>query len=287
MIEPLDSGGYEARLSAAVEAVEGAGQALLAVRGRPGTVGTIGDQLKTAFDEAAEGWVLGYLRGLFSDDRFMAEEAYEPGQFELSKGSAYWTIDALDGTRSFVEGFAGFCVQVAYVDQGQPRIGVIYEPVSGTLYSAVAGQGAHRRNPDGTFAPLRREKQGRSSTVRWIDSTLPEGETERRLFKKYNPQFVECGSVGLKLCRIAEDTADLLVKRFRFKMWDVAPGHVLLKEAGVYIGVWDGDEIDYTNGRDRGCRGLVVAPPKLFDSVSGELRELKGEGDHKGRWRRV
>jgi len=57
----------------------------------------------------------------------------------------FWCIDPLDGTLPFIESTPGFAVSIALVAQsGAPQIGVIYDPVTQTLYSAVNGQGVLR-----------------------------------------------------------------------------------------------------------------------------------------------
>lgn len=57
----------------------------------------------------------------------------------------FWCIDPMDGTLSFIESTPGYAVSIALVSQsGQPVIGVIYDPVTHTLYSAVSGQGVKR-----------------------------------------------------------------------------------------------------------------------------------------------
>lgn len=57
----------------------------------------------------------------------------------------FWCIDPLDGTLPFIEGVPGYSVSIALVAcDGTPLIGVVYDPLSQTLYSAVAGQGVWR-----------------------------------------------------------------------------------------------------------------------------------------------
>ena len=219
-----------------------AGAGLMSLRGQPIVSKTAGDQLKTCVDRAAEGWVLGLLRTTFPSDRFLAEESYEDDGSWAGGPSPYWTIDALDGTRSFVDGYDGFCVQVAFVIGGEPCLGVICEPVSRRVYLGVAGA----------------TESGWPQNPRFVDSTRPGGEAGA-LFDRLGGRFVECGSIGLKICRVAEGSADVFMKRFRFKLWDVAPGEVILREAGGSLGNWEGKPFDYL-ASDVVQRSLLAAP---------------------------
>src|SRR5688572_12007976 len=99
------------RLDVAIAAVRAAGAALVELRGSITGEEAAGGQLKTSTDLAAEGWVLGFIEGSFAGEAFLAEEQFERAGKPWPGAKTYWTIDALDGTRSYVEGFDGFCVQ--------------------------------------------------------------------------------------------------------------------------------------------------------------------------------
>jgi 3'(2'), 5'-bisphosphate nucleotidase len=263
-----------ARVEHAIAAVHSAGAGLLALRGSTdGGREVEGGQLKTSIDLAAEGWVLGYLRAQYEAELFLAEEQFEQALAPWPGARAYWTVDALDGTRSFVEGYPGFCVQVAYIEDGAPVLGVIAEPVAGHVFVGARGAGAWRlsghRADRLSGSSLARVSPG----LRVVDSTTPGGALGA-LMARASGRFVECGSVGLKICRVVEDAADLYAKRFNFKLWDVAPGEVLLREVGARLGLGTGAAIDYAGTRTH-YTSLLAAPAGIYDELvgSGELSE--------------
>ena len=58
---------------------------------------------------------------------------------------AFWSVDPLDGTMAFIKSKSGYSVSIGLVARdGTPLIGVVYNPVTDVLYSAVRGQGAQR-----------------------------------------------------------------------------------------------------------------------------------------------
>ncbi|MEO8903133.1 MAG: inositol monophosphatase family protein [Polyangiaceae bacterium] len=257
---------WAARLRVAVDAVMSGGAALAALRGAPIQGEELDSQLKTAVDLAAEGWVLGLLRGSFPDDRFLAEELYaERPEWNVDE-RPFWTIDALDGTRSYVEGFPGFCVQVAYVVAGRPVFGAIAEPMSRSVFVAAEGCGAYELKPEALARLLEpRALRTLPAAPRFVDSTPPGGAVGR-LVAETNGVFVECGSVGLKACRVVADAADVYAKAFRFRIWDVAPAEVLLRETACSLRLWNGQPIDYS-GATIEFRDLLAAPTSLIDSL--------------------
>lgn len=255
------------RLAATVEAVRGAASALTAVRRSKVIAEEIGDQLKTSVDRAAEGWVLGFLEASFPDDAFLAEERFSLTNGDWKARADYWTVDALDGTRSFVEGFPGFCVQVAWVETGKPRLGVIAEPVTGAVYLAAEGAGAFRVL--GASVDRIAARRVPAEGVLFVDSTRPRG-TVGSWMDEVRGGFVECGSIGLKIARVAEGAAHVYAKDFRFRLWDVAPGHVLAEEAGARVGLWDGSEIPF-GGAQVEFRKILTTARGDYDSARSSL----------------
>lgn len=261
---------FAERTRVAIEAAEAAGAALRRVRSATHSAKEVGDQLKTGVDRAAEGWVLGYLQGSFAQDAVLSEEAFEAAGVEWSAPKAFWTVDALDGTRSFVDGFAGFCVQLAWIEDGRVRIGIVHEPVHDRTYVGVDGAGAYRF--ESGAPPVTLSLEPRASwpvPAVFVDSTRP-ADPVGAIFRRHAGEFLELGSIGLKLCRVADGSAHVFAKRLRFKLWDVAPAQVILDEAGGEVGLWDGSPIPYDTARVR-FQDVLAAPRGLFELVAAEL----------------
>jgi 3'(2'), 5'-bisphosphate nucleotidase len=266
MTPELRASPWFARLDVAIAAVRSVGAALLELRGAVVGVESTGGQLKTSADLAAEGWVVGFLDGQFPGELVLAEERFDRAGAPWVGARDYWTVDALDGTRSFVEGFDGFCVQVAYVADGRPRLGAICEPVTRAIYAAAEGAGAWRDTERLRVAAATSFAPG----FHYVDSTRPDGPVGA-LVSRYAAELVECGSVGLKICRVAEGRGELYAKRFDYKLWDVAPGDVLLREAGGVLSTWDGTAIDFAGARTH-YPTLLATPAALARIAIAELR---------------
>lgn len=75
---------------------------------------------------------------------FIGEETYSSGQSRdyLVTDAPTWIVDPLDGTVNYTHLFPMFCVSIAFCLNGIPVIGVIYQPVLDTTYSALVGNGA-------------------------------------------------------------------------------------------------------------------------------------------------
>jgi 3'(2'), 5'-bisphosphate nucleotidase len=256
------------RVRAARDALESAGAGLLSLRGKSHSTTDVGGQLKTSVDRAAEGWVVGYLRAAFPADRFLAEEEFDAGA-RWTPAESYWTIDALDGTRSFVEGFDGFCLQAAFISGGRVRAACVHEPVARATYLAAEECGAFRIDDSGERRLKISARTAWPNVPVYVDSTRPSGPLGM-LLESHGARFLESGSIGLKICRVADGSADLFVKALAWKLWDVAPGQLILEEAGGRLGLWNGAPVNYESGEVR-FKNLLAAPDGLFQIVAADL----------------
>lgn len=79
-----------------------------------------------------------------NENSFIGEETYSSGSSKeyLIGDAPTWCVDPLDGTVNYTHLFPMFCVSIAFCLNGIPVVGVIYQPVLDTTYSAFVGGGA-------------------------------------------------------------------------------------------------------------------------------------------------
>lgn len=102
-------------------------------------------QVVTEVDKACEEVILKRLRPISVDFdlAILSEETEDDGSRFIKP--YFWCIDPMDGTLAFIEKRSGFSVSIALVRRdGVPVIGVVYDPVSKTVYTAQKGKGAHK-----------------------------------------------------------------------------------------------------------------------------------------------
>src|SRR5690606_36352902 len=100
------------------------------------------DQPVTAADLAADRLLRERLSAAFPSYGWLSEETVD-SRDRLAR-SRVWIVDPIDGTNSFVAGSPEFVVCVGLVEEGEPAVGVVYNPATGELYHAVRGGGAFR-----------------------------------------------------------------------------------------------------------------------------------------------
>ena len=186
----------------------------------------------------------------------------------------YWLIDPIDGTASYVQGYSGFVTQVALMEENKPVMAAIYAPKLGSLYSAVKGKGAYHN--EARILPLR---EGTINTL--IDNYPNPSGLAKMVYDHFLcSNYIECGSISLKICKVADGTADLFVKNVVVRDWDIAAPQLILEEAGGFLTDMQGQSFLYNNHYSN--NGLVAA--KLSEhckSVTQWYRSLDGKEKEK------
>jgi 3'(2'), 5'-bisphosphate nucleotidase len=191
----------------------------------------------TAADHAAEAIILDHLRKAAADIPIVAEEEVAAGRLP-DFDQELFLVDPLDGTKEFIQRNGDFTVNIALVRGGDPILGVVYAPVTNTLYIGdVAAGRAYRARPlPGTKhstarepIKVRRAPEAGLTVVVSRSHATPETET---YLKQYRiSERVSVGS-SLKFCLVAAGEADLYPRLGPTMEWDTAAGHAVLVAAG-------------------------------------------------------
>ena len=179
------------------------------------------------------------------------EGAHMPWHDRRSWG-AYWIVDPLDGTKEFIRQNGEFTVNIALmVAEGTPALGVVYAPALGSLYTGIVGEGAYRydRVPVGSAGPgSERIMLPQESMIRARPHTVvasrshmsPETEAFVAERRREHPDLVQISSgSSLKICRVAEGSADEYPRFAPTMEWDTAAGDAVARAAGCEVLQWD------------------------------------------------
>ena len=139
-------------LEVAVDAAREAGALLLAESDRPKKITYKGEvDIVTESDRRSEAIVVGRLRRYFPQHEIVAEEGSGG-----PKGNARyrWHVDPLDGTTNFAHGYPCFAVSIGLLEDGDPIVGVVFNPVSGEMFTAIRGEGAYLNQKQIHVSPI-------------------------------------------------------------------------------------------------------------------------------------
>ncbi len=161
-----------------------------------------------------------------------------------------WIVDPIDGTKEFIKKNGEFTVNIALIENQRPVLGVICVPALNELYFSTLENGAYKTtNIDrwvmsinlikhGVKLPLKKQRE--KYTVVASRSHLSE-ETEdfiSDLAAKHGEiEMISKGS-SLKLCMVAEGSADCYPRFAPTMEWDTAAGQAICLHAGFDVIDW-------------------------------------------------
>ena len=227
---------------------EAAGRAILDVRAQGFQVTTKADTSPvTAADHAAEAIVLEALETLSPVFPIIAEERAAAGNMPACQG-AFWLVDALDGTKEFVKGGNDFTVNIGFVWDHLPVLGLVHAPMRKETYMGVL-------DPHGTLraAYVVRDGQRRAISVRPRPAKLIMTGSKSHEMPELMDPFLSRYDIAakmpvgssLKFCLVAEGVADIYPRFGPTSEWDTAAGHAVLRASGGHVQDMEGQELRY------------------------------------------
>ena len=220
----------------------------------------------TSVDRAAEAEIIQNIQKAYPDHAILGEETgAHPGS---NLNDVVWIIDPLDGTLNFVHGFPQFCVSIGVQVKGIMEHGVVYDPVANELFTATKGSGAQLdgrriRVSDcktmetaliGTGFAYKRTTESIDTCMRRLTTVLENCGDIRR-----------AGSAALDLAYVAAGRLDGFWE-VGLSAWDVAAGSLLVREAGGFVGDFEGNDKFIDNGKI--VAGTTRIYPALLELLS-------------------
>lgn len=150
--------------------------------------------------------------------------------YELRSGwKEFWLVDPLDGTKEFIKRNGEFTVNIAFLKNNKPVIGVIYAPVLDILYVGIVGKGAYKIE-SGIKSDIKTNQK--KTKLIAIGSRSHASSEDESVLQNYD--IVNKTSIGssLKFCMLAEGKADLYFRSGPTMEWDTAAGQAILEAAG-------------------------------------------------------
>ncbi|MBI5877518.1 MAG: inositol monophosphatase [Chloroflexi bacterium] len=187
--------------------------------------------LVTTADRESERLIIGAVSANYPTHAIISEE--EAGGKPLVFGPhPAWIIDPLDGTTGFVHGFPVFAVSLALYADGEPQVGVVYDPTRDELFSARRGGGATLNGRPIAVSQTRTLIESLATSGFPYDVLETGGNMETYLRVSMLTRGVRiAGAAALDLAWVACGRVDAYWEPI-IKPWDGAAGALIVREAG-------------------------------------------------------
>jgi fructose-1,6-bisphosphatase/inositol monophosphatase family enzyme len=194
--------------------------ALAGVKGRGNVV--------TETDFAAERATMEILRAEFPDHAILSEESAA----DTRSNGWMWVVDPLDGTKNFSRGIPHFGYNIALCLDSVPVLGLSAHPLLDDTYLAVEGEGCFHNGHRITVSNC----DSIANAVVAIDMgyDAERGRHQLGLATDLWPGMQSLrisGSAALGFAYVASTKWDIYVHS-DLQPWDIAPGLILVREAG-------------------------------------------------------
>jgi myo-inositol-1(or 4)-monophosphatase len=222
------------------------------------------DQPLTESDLAADGALKRLLLGDRLTYGWLSEEtADNPSRL---KRRYVWIVDPIDGTRSYIEGFAEFAISIGLAEDGVAVLGVVYNPATDEMYAARRGGGAWRVGGATLNVQRSADKRGMLASR----SEMRDGELD-----PFKDDFAirGIGSTAYKMAKIASGAAEAFVSRGPKSEWDVCAGALIVEEAGGRATDINGRSLRY-NQADTRVFGILATNGLLHDEMVARVAGL-------------
>lgn len=215
--------------------------------------------LVTEIDRQSEQYIIGEIKRRFPNHGIYAEESGN----NINGQSAVWYIDPLDGTINYAHGVPIFSVSIAYAEDGELLLAVVYDPMQDECFTAQKGQAAWMNGK-----PIRVSSQNKL-----LDSLLVTGfpydvrtnpdnnfDNHARLMK--STQGVRrLGSAALDLAYVASGRFDGFWE-LQIEPYDIAAGVLIAREAGAMVTASTGKPLQMGK-----AMSILAANPQLHPQI--------------------
>jgi len=169
-----------------------------------------------------------------------------------TESNSRWIVDAIDGTSNFMRGNPHFCISIALEMKYEKNVreivaGVSYCPITRDLYWAEKGFGAYYVDNTHIERKIKvSSKDKLSEAIGAVNSVLGiYSEEEKAIYshlQEEKTRFRITGSTALDMAYVASGKFDFCIHD-KVKIWDVAVGMLLIREAGGIVSDFSGSNI--------------------------------------------
>jgi myo-inositol-1(or 4)-monophosphatase len=221
----------------------------------------------TLADTESEEVIKKIISEKFPDHSIIGEETDA-----IKRDSYYtWYVDPVDGSRNFAHKIPFYAVSIALLHKEEILVGIVYNPATNSLFYAEKGKGAYLNDKR-----IHVSKANRDKCIVTVAVGRNSSQLLRRNLLHYLPENVvasvrDFGCTALDLAYVARGSTEADIK-IGFKIYDAAPGILLITEAGGVVTGINGEKWKLSN------EGSFIASNGVFhDILVNEVKNQKAK----------
>lgn len=222
--------------------------------------------LVTDMDKSIEKFFINKIQNTFLTHKVLGEEGY--GDQVQDKSGIIWIIDPIDGTTNFIHQQSNFAISIGIYENGEGKMGLIYDVGGSNLYFAKKGEGAYlneKKLPCLGEVTLSEAVIGVNATWAGPNRRVNHENVQNIVRKSRGTRSY--GSAAIELAYVASGKLDAYMT-MRLSPWDFAAGLILLNEVGGVVTRTDGQPVQLLEQNS-----ILAAKPGLHRELVEHLTE--------------
>ncbi len=189
---------------------------------------------------------------------------------QFGKSDYVWVCDPVDGTAMYARHIPVAVFSLALVINGISTVGVVYDPFTENLYSAIKGKGAYKNNEEIRVNNIELDDMRSVSNFdMWPEADYNLYDSIKELGKK--TYFVGIASVIRACMCVANGDFNLAIfPGTKHKNCDIAAAKVIVEEAGGKVTDLFGNEQRY----DKSINGAIISNGKVHSEVVAVIKKI-------------
>ena len=228
----------------------------------------------TKADTLSDNIICERLKVLTPDIPILSEESCNIPLSIRSQWSQYWLIDPLDGTKEFIKKNDEFTVNIALIENNNPIIGLIHNPVFNTIYwgsELGAFLSIENNNPQKIAV-----KKSQLIKPRIICSRSHKSEKLEFYLQSIGKHQIILAGSSLKFCSIASGESDIYPRFNPTSEWDTAAGQCIVESAGGTVKTLDGERMQYNKKQSLINPGFICYSGKNNENIEKFFKIASG-----------
>lgn len=192
---------------------------------------------------------------------------------QFGKSNYKWVCDPVDGTAMYARHIPVAVFSLALVVDGESILGVVYDPFTDSMYSAIKGEGAYKNDKKMEVNTIALDDMKSVSNFdMWPEAEYNIFEPIKKLGEK--TYFIGIGSVIRACMCVANGEFNLAIfPGTKHKNCDIAAAKVIVEEAGGKVTNILGKEQRY----DQSIKGAIISNGLVHDEVVNVIKNYIDE----------
>ncbi|MEX0829555.1 MAG: 3'(2'),5'-bisphosphate nucleotidase CysQ [Nitrospirales bacterium] len=203
----------------------------------------------------------------YPKDAWLSEES--PDNPSRLQSQRVWILDPIDGTKPFIKSLPHYTISLALIDQGQPAIGVIFNPATQEYFCAVQGQPATLNGQ-----PILVRTTAEPAPRTFLVNTWHVGNPLLKAWRSQHHCPPLLGSIAYSLALVAAGHVDGVINVGPQNEWDIAAGLLIVQAAGGLV--FDNHQQPIQcNQPNPTVNGIIAIRPDALPTIQNWLTDLK------------